>query len=85
MTRSHVFRARRGSLGSFFLRCAPGLANSGAACNSLVSNRNSVHNRVAMQTIPPTYATLFVATCSLLNLANPNRVYDENQDGYTER
>jgi len=38
-----------------------------------------------MQYIPPNYATLFVATCNLLNLANPNRVYYENQDAYTER
>ncbi|KQX86805.1 endonuclease/exonuclease/phosphatase family protein [Variovorax sp. Root473] len=35
--------------------------------------------------IPPNYATLFVATCNLLNLANPNRVYYENQDPYNER
>ncbi|MDQ0037745.1 endonuclease/exonuclease/phosphatase family metal-dependent hydrolase [Variovorax boronicumulans] len=38
-----------------------------------------------MQYIPPNYATLFVATCNLLNLANPNRVYYENQDAYNER
>jgi endonuclease/exonuclease/phosphatase family metal-dependent hydrolase len=38
-----------------------------------------------MQYIPPNYATLFVATCNLLNLANPNRAYYENQDAYTER
>ncbi len=38
-----------------------------------------------MQYIPPNYATLFVATCNLLNLAAPNRVYYENQDAYTER
>ena len=35
--------------------------------------------------IPPNYATLFVATCNLLNLANPHRVYYENQDAYNER
>jgi hypothetical protein len=38
-----------------------------------------------MQYIPPNYATLFVATCNLLNLANPNRVYYENQDAYNQR
>ena len=38
-----------------------------------------------MQDIPPNYATLFVATCNLLNLANPHRVYYENQDAYDER
>lgn len=38
-----------------------------------------------MQYIPPNYATLFVATCNLLNLANPHRVYYENQDAYDER
>ena len=38
-----------------------------------------------MPYIPPNYATLFVATCNLLNLANPNRVYYENQDAYNER
>ena len=38
-----------------------------------------------MQYIPPNYATLFVATCNLLNLANPHRVYYENQDPYDER
>lgn len=38
-----------------------------------------------MQYIPPNYATLFVATCNLLNLANPNRTYYENQDAYNER
>jgi len=40
---------------------------------------------LAMQDIPPNYATLFVATCNLLNLANPHRVYYENQDAYDER
>jgi hypothetical protein len=38
-----------------------------------------------MQDIPPNYATLFVATCNLLNLANPHRMYYENQDTYAER
>ena len=38
-----------------------------------------------MQYIPPNYATLFVATCNLLNLANPQRVFYENQDPYDER
>lgn len=38
-----------------------------------------------MQPIPPNFATLFVATCNLLNLANPHRVYYENQDAYNER
>jgi endonuclease/exonuclease/phosphatase family metal-dependent hydrolase len=38
-----------------------------------------------MQYIPPNYATLFVATCNLLNLANPQRVFYENQDPYEER
>jgi endonuclease/exonuclease/phosphatase family metal-dependent hydrolase len=43
------------------------------------------HNSRAMQYIPPNYATLFVATCNLLNLANPHRVFYENQDPYDER
>ena len=38
----------------------------------------------AMQYIPPNYATLFVATCNLLNLAHPHRVYYENQDPYDQ-
>jgi endonuclease/exonuclease/phosphatase family metal-dependent hydrolase len=39
----------------------------------------------AMPSIPPNYATLFVATCNLLNLANPHRVFYENQEPYDER
>jgi len=38
-----------------------------------------------MQDIPPNFATLFLATCNLLNLANPNRVYYLNQEPYSER
>ena len=30
------------------------------------------------------YATLSVATCNVLNLANPGRVYYPNQDPYTQ-
>ena len=38
-----------------------------------------------MQDIPPNFATLFLATCNVLNLANPNRVYYLNQEPYSER
>ncbi|MDM0040835.1 endonuclease/exonuclease/phosphatase family protein [Variovorax sp. J22G21] len=38
-----------------------------------------------MPDIPPNYATLFLATGNLLNLALPNRIYYENQDGYSQR
>ncbi|RYY86003.1 MAG: endonuclease, partial [Comamonadaceae bacterium] len=38
-----------------------------------------------MQDIPPNYATLFLATCNVLNLALPNRTYYENQDSYNQR
>ncbi|MEJ8824135.1 endonuclease/exonuclease/phosphatase family protein [Variovorax humicola] len=37
-----------------------------------------------MPDIPPNYATLFLATGNLLNLALPNRIYYENQDAYTQ-
>lgn len=38
-----------------------------------------------MPDIPPNFATLFLATCNVLNLANPNRVYYLNQEPYSER
>jgi len=38
-----------------------------------------------MQEIPPNFATLFVATCNLLNLARPQRVFYANQDAYDPR
>ncbi len=38
-----------------------------------------------MQDIPPNFATLFLATCNVLNLARPNRVYYLNQEPYSER
>ncbi len=38
-----------------------------------------------MQDIPPNFATLFVATCNLLNLARPQRVFYANQDPYDPR
>ncbi len=38
-----------------------------------------------MQEIPPNFATLFLATCNVLNLALPNRIYYANQDGYSQR
>lgn len=38
-----------------------------------------------MQAIPPNYATLFVATGNLLNLARPQRVFYANQDPYDPR
>ncbi|WP_213958361.1 endonuclease/exonuclease/phosphatase family protein [Variovorax sp. dw_954] len=38
-----------------------------------------------MPDIPPNFATLFLATGNLLNLALPNRLYYENQDGYTQQ
>jgi endonuclease/exonuclease/phosphatase family metal-dependent hydrolase len=38
-----------------------------------------------MQDIPPNFATLFLATCNVLNLANPNRVFYLNQEPYDQR
>ncbi|MDQ7956851.1 MAG: endonuclease/exonuclease/phosphatase family protein [Rhodocyclaceae bacterium] len=38
-----------------------------------------------MQDIPPNFATLFVATCNLLNLARPQRIFYANQDPYDPR
>src|SRR5437868_2656179 len=38
-----------------------------------------------MQDIPPNFATLFLATCNVLNLANANRIYYLNQEPYSER
>lgn len=38
-----------------------------------------------MQDIPPNFATLFVATCNVLNLALPQRVFYANQDVYDTR
>lgn len=38
-----------------------------------------------MQDLPPNHATLFVATCNVLNLALPNRIYYDNQDSYSPR
>ena len=37
-----------------------------------------------MQDAPTNYATLFVATCNVLNLALPGRVYYVNQEPYTQ-
>lgn len=38
-----------------------------------------------MQEVPPNYATLFVATANLLNLARPQRLFYANQDPYDLR
>ena len=35
-------------------------------------------------TLPPDWATVMVASCNLLNLALPGRVYYPNQDAYSE-
>ncbi|MGH6627996.1 MAG: endonuclease/exonuclease/phosphatase family protein [Burkholderiaceae bacterium] len=37
-----------------------------------------------MHDAPPSFATLTVATCNVLNLANPGRLFYPNQDAYTQ-